>query len=168
MSRTSILFVCLGNICRSPLAEGVFRDLARQRGVEDRFRIDSAGTSAYHIGSAPDGRSAAEALRRGLELTGSARQVAAEDLREFDWVIAMDAENHAELERLHAAVGGSARLHRLREWDPEPESPDVPDPYYGGDYGFSDVHDIVERSCERLLETLLDGGASGDERTRTE
>jgi len=167
MSRTSILFVCLGNICRSPLAEGVFRDLARQRGVEDHFRIDSAGTSAYHIGSAPDDRSAAEALRRGLELTGSARQVAAEDLHEFDWVIAMDAENHAELERLHAAVGGRARLHRLREWDAEADSADVPDPYYGGDSGFSDVHDIVERSCERLLDTLLDGGVSDDESTRT-
>jgi protein-tyrosine phosphatase len=161
MSRTSILFVCLGNICRSPLAEGVFRDLARSRGVEDRFEIDSAGTSAYHIGSAPDRRSAAEARRRGLELAGSARQVEPDDLHRFDWVIAMDAENHAELERLRASVGGAARLHRLREWDPQPDSADVPDPYYGGDSGFSDVHDIVERSCERFLEHLLDGGPPG-------
>jgi len=161
MERTRILFVCLGNICRSPLAEAVFRDLVRRRGVEHRFEIDSAGTSAYHAGCAPDRRSAAEARRRGLEVTGAARQVTDGDLLAFDWVIAMDDENFRELDQLQASADGTARLHRLREWDPEADSLDVPDPYYGGPSGFETVHDIVERSCERLLDSLLDGGIAG-------
>ena len=152
---TKILFVCLGNICRSPLAESVFRHLARERGVEDRFRIDSAGTSGYHAGSPPDRRSAAVALARGVEVAGRSRQLSARDLRDFDYVIAMDAENLQEVEALHATVGGTARVHRLREWDPEGGGPDVPDPYYGGARGFEDVHDIVERSCAALLDHLL-------------
>jgi protein-tyrosine phosphatase len=150
-----ILFVCMGNICRSPLAESVFRHLARERGVDDRFRIDSAGTSGYHAGSPPDRRSAATALARGMEVAGRSRQLTACDLRDFDYVIAMDAENLREIEALHATVGGTARVHRLREWDPERSGPDVPDPYYGGARGFEDVHDIVERSCAALLDHLL-------------
>ncbi|HEX8271231.1 MAG TPA: low molecular weight protein-tyrosine-phosphatase [Longimicrobiaceae bacterium] len=150
-----LLFVCMGNICRSPLAESVFRHLARERGVEHLFEIDSAGTSGYHAGSPPDRRSAATALARGVEVAGRSRQLTARDLRDFDWVIAMDAENLREIEALHAAAGGTARVHRLREWDPEPSGPDVPDPYYGGARGFEDVHDIVERSCAALLDHLL-------------
>lgn len=153
--RIRILFVCLGNICRSPLAEAVFRRLVREHGVDDRFEIDSAGTSAYHVGSPPDARSARVARARGVEVTGSARQLAADDLRRFDYVIAMDAENLAEVERLRSRAGGSARVHRLREWDPQPDRHDVPDPYYGGARGFEDVHDIVERSCVALLDHLL-------------
>lgn len=151
-----VLFVCLGNICRSPLAENVFRDQARRRGLEDRFRIDSAGTSGYHRGAPPDRRSAETALRRGLELVGASRQLTARDLREFDWVIAMDAENRDAIEALHASAGGTARVHLLREWDPEGGgSLDVPDPYYGGPRGFDEVHDIVERSCAALLDHLI-------------
>jgi protein-tyrosine phosphatase len=152
---TRILFVCMGNICRSPLAESVFRHLARERGVEDRFELDSAGTSGYHVGAAPDRRSAATALGRGVEVTGRSRQLAAVDLRRFDYVIAMDADNLQEIEALHAAAGGTARVHRLREWDPEGGGLDVPDPYYGGARGFEDVHDMVERSCAALLDHLL-------------
>ncbi|HEX2091216.1 MAG TPA: low molecular weight protein-tyrosine-phosphatase [Longimicrobiaceae bacterium] len=152
---TRILFVCLGNICRSPLAESVFRHLARQRGVEDRFEVDSAGTSGYHVGAPPDRRSAATALARGIQVTGSSRKLTPADLRRFHYVVVMDSENLAEAEALHAATGGSARIHRLREWDPEPGSLDVPDPYYGGPRGFEQVHDIVERSCAALLDHLL-------------
>jgi len=152
---TRILFVCLGNICRSPLAEGVFRALARERGVEDLFEIDSAGVSGYHAGSPPDRRSAETARRRGVELTGRSRQLTAGDLRRFDWVIAMDEENLAAIRALEQRAGGSARVHRLREWDPEPTGLDVPDPYYGGPRGFDEVHDIVERSCASLLDHLI-------------
>lgn len=150
-----ILFVCLGNICRSPLAENVFRHLASERGVEHRFEIDSAGTSGYHAGSPPDARSAATARRRGLELVGASRQLTAADLRRFDLVIAMDAENLEEIQALRERAGGDARVHRLREWDHEADSLDVPDPYYGGERGFEDVHDLVERSCAALLDDLL-------------
>ena len=147
----SVLFVCLGNICRSPLAEAVFRQQVREMGLDDRFEIDSAGTSGYHDGAPPDGRSTEVALRRGVELTGRSRKVAADDLRRFDYVIAMDAENEAELRALLAAGGGGARVHRLREWDPEPGDGDVPDPYYGGPRGFDQVHDIVERASAGFL-----------------
>jgi protein-tyrosine phosphatase len=149
----SVLFVCLGNICRSPLAEAVFRHKVRERGVEAEFEIDSAGTSGYHNGAAPDRRSTETARRRGVELTGQSRQLGAEDLSRFDYVIAMDGENLREIRALEA--GGTARIHRLREWDPERSGADVPDPYYGGPGGFDEVHDIVDRSCEALLDHLL-------------
>lgn len=153
---TRVLFVCLGNICRSPLAEAVFRAQAEARGVADRFEIDSAGISGYHEGAPPDRRSAETARRRGVTLAGRSRPVTADDLRRFDWVIAMDAENRDGLRALEARLtDAGARVHRLREWDPAPGDGDVPDPYYGGPRGFEDVHDIVERSCAALLDHLL-------------
>lgn len=152
---TRLLFVCMGNICRSPLAESVFRHLARERGVEERFEIDSAGTSGHHVGDPPDRRSVATARARGVTVTGASRPLSDRDLNEFDYIIVMDAENHAFVNRLQAAVRGSARVHRLREWDPEQADLDVPDPYYGGPRGFEEVHDIVERSCAALLDHLL-------------
>jgi protein-tyrosine phosphatase len=155
MSPTRILFVCLGNICRSPLAESVFRHLARERGVEHHFQIDSAGTSGYHAGSAPDRRSVATARGRGVEVVGRSRQLTPGDLSSFDVVVAMDADNLAEINALHSAARGVARVHRLREWDPDPDDFDVPDPYYGGEHGFERVHDLVHRSCEALLDHLL-------------
>ncbi len=158
--RIAIVFTCLGNICRSPLAESVFRDLVRQRGVEDRFEIDSAGTAGYHIGHPPDARTVATARARGLAVTGSARQLTGEDLNHYDYVIVMDRENLENVERLRAeSGGGSASVRLLRDWDPE-GSGEVPDPYYGGDQGFEEVHDIVERSCAALLDELLES-ASG-------
>jgi protein-tyrosine phosphatase len=156
-----VLFVCLGNICRSPLAESVFRHLARGRGVDDLFEIDSAGTSGWHAGDPPDARSVATARARGVEVCGESRELGADDLRRFDYVITMDRENLANIARLEAASGGGARVHLLREWDPEGGPPDVPDPYYGGERGFEEVHDIVERSCAALLEDLLARRAVG-------
>lgn len=158
---TKILFVCLGNICRSPLAEAVFRQQVRKRGVEDLFEIDSAGTSNYHAGCAPDRRSAQVARARGVEVVGQSRQLTDDDLRRFDYVIAMDAENLRDITAVHTATGGNARVHRLREWDPRPDGVDVPDPYYGGPHGFDDVHDIVERSCAALLGHILRERESG-------
>jgi protein-tyrosine phosphatase len=153
--RIRVLFVCLGNICRSPLAENVFRHLARERGVEDLFEVDSAGTAGYHVGEPPDSRSVATARSRGVEVVGTGRKLGAGDLNEFDLVVAMDGSNLAAVERLRQRAGGTARIHRLREWDPEGDDPDVPDPYYGGEGGFDEVHDIVERACANLLEDLL-------------
>ena len=147
-----VLFVCLGNICRSPLAEAVFRHLVAERGLIHRFEIDSAGTSGWHDGDPPDRRSAETARRRGITLTGRSRRVLDDDLRRFDYVIAMDAENLGALRDLQAMAGGAAKVHRLREWDPRADSLDVPDPYYGGPRGFEDVHDIVERACRGLLD----------------
>ncbi len=149
-----VLFVCLGNICRSPLAEAVFRHLVEERGWAERFEIDSAGTSGWHRGAPPDARSAEVARRRGIELAGGSRKVVAADLRRFHYVIAMDAENHDALRELQASSGGTAQVRRLREFEPRADSLDVPDPYYGGTRGFEDVHDIVERGCAGLLEHI--------------
>ncbi|HEX9940168.1 MAG TPA: low molecular weight protein-tyrosine-phosphatase [Longimicrobium sp.] len=152
-----VLFVCLGNICRSPLAEAVFRHQVAERGWTDRFDIDSAGTSGWHRGAPPDARSTETARRRGIELAGRSRRVSAADLRNFDYVIAMDAENRAALDELAAQSGGTAEVRRLREFEPGADSPDVPDPYYGGPDGFEDVHDIVERACAGLLAHIAAG-----------
>jgi protein-tyrosine phosphatase len=153
--RIRVLFVCMGNICRSPVAEAVFRHQVKERGLDDRFEIDSAGTSGYHDGDPPDRRSTETARRRGIVLEGRSRRVTADDLRAFDYVIAMDADNERELRRILSAGGGAARVHRLREWDPRPDDGDVPDPYYGGARGFDDVHDIVERASAAFLDHVV-------------
>ncbi len=152
-----VLFVCLGNICRSPLAEGIFRHLVRERDLEHLFEIDSAGTSGYHDGDPPDSRSVATARARGVVVEGRSRKIVAEDLHEYDWVIVMDDENLRNVRDLAARAKGRARIHLLREWDLHEPGGGVPDPYYGGPRGFDDVHDIVERSCVRLLDALLEG-----------
>lgn len=153
--RIHVLFVCMGNICRSPLAEAVFRHLVNERGLADRFVIDSAGTSGYHHGAPPDRRSAETALRRGIRLDGASRKLVAADLRRFDYVIAMDSDNLEGIQALQERSGGDARVARLRDWDPDPGHGDVPDPYYGGARGFEDVHDIVERAAAAFLDDVL-------------
>lgn len=153
--KLQVLFVCLGNICRSPLAEGVFRHLVSEAGLEARFVIDSAGTSSYHEGDPPDSRASAVAQARGIQLTGQARQLTRSDLQRFDYVILMDAENRHAAERLARKEAPRAVMHLLREFDSHADGDlDVPDPYYGGPRGFETVHDIVERSCRGLLEQL--------------
>jgi protein-tyrosine phosphatase len=153
--KLSVLFVCLGNICRSPLAEGVFRHLVQEAGLDGAFDIDSAGTSSYHIGDPPDHRTTAVARTRGVRLTGAARQLTGEDLEQFDYIMVMDEDNHHAVKRIARTRAGRARVHLLREFDAEANGDlDVPDPYYGGTRGFEDVHDIVERSCRALLDHL--------------
>ena len=156
--RISVLFVCLGNICRSPLAEGVFRDLVGSRGLDDRFEIDSAGTGGWHVGEPADARAAMVAESHGVKLKSRARQVTREDLERFDYVIAMDRDNLAELERLGSGLEGGAEMHLLRSFDPEGEG-EVPDPYYGGASGFETVYDMVRRSCEALLDRMVARGS---------
>lgn len=154
-ARTSVLFICLGNICRSPLAEGVFRALAEERGVADRFHIDSAGTGGWHVGEPPDPRSTDVAREHGIALTGSARRVEASDLDEFDYLIVMDRQNERDVGHLQELYGDSAQLQLLREYDAEAGGDlDVPDPYYGGSDGFDKVYRMVRRSCEGLLREL--------------
>lgn len=150
---TSVLFVCLGNICRSPLAEGIFRHQAEISGLADRFEVDSAGTGAYHTGEPPDSRSIAVAAAHGVRLTGTARQVTVGDFGRFDVIVAMDGSNRRSLRRLR---DGRARIVMMRDYDPEAGDPDVPDPYYGGPDGFERVYRILERACEGLLDELAD------------
>ena len=151
--KVSVLFVCMGNICRSPTAEGVFRYHAEQAGLADRLEIDSAGTHAYHVGEPADHRARAAAERRGMSLDGiRARRVSAQDFQRFDYIIAMDQENLARL-RDEAPEEHSARLHLFLEFAAGSET-DVPDPYYGGAAGFERVLDLVEDASRGLLETL--------------
>ena len=151
--KVSVLFVCMGNICRSPTAEGVFRYHAEQAGLAGRLEIDSAGTHAYHVGEPADHRARAAAERRGMSLDGiRARRVSAQDFQRFDYIIAMDQENLARL-RDEAPEEHSARLHLFLEFAAGSET-DVPDPYYGGAAGFERVLDLVEDASRGLLETL--------------
>jgi protein-tyrosine phosphatase len=150
-----LLFVCLGNICRSPTAEGVMRHLLREEGLTDRVAVDSAGTGSWHVGSPPDARSTEAARARGVVLDGAARQVTALDFDDWDLLLAMDRSNQRAL--LGLAPDGEARekVRLLREFDPEAVAHgdlDVPDPYYGGEDGFGHVFDVVERACRGLLE----------------
>jgi protein-tyrosine phosphatase len=153
--RIGVLFVCLGNICRSPLAMGVFRQVVREAGLENRFEIDSAGTSSYHTGSPPDSRTVGVARARGLDLKHAARQMLREDLDRFDYVVVMDASNRGKVERLAQKGAGRAEVRMLRDFDAEAGGDlDVPDPYFGGADGFEEVHDMVERSCRGLFEHI--------------
>jgi protein-tyrosine phosphatase len=150
--RIGVLFVCHGNICRSPLAEGVFRELVQQECVGARFDIDSAGTTDYHAGESPDARTVEVAARRGLQLAHEARRVTELDFERFDYVVVMDRNNLASVQRLAERVRSKAEVHLLRSFDPEAGGElDVPDPYFGGSRGFEDVHDMVERACRGLL-----------------
>lgn len=154
---TRILFVCLGNIVRSPLAESLFRHLAEEAGLGDKYVVDSAGTAAYHVGDPPDRRMRQVAAQRGLEYTGSGRQVHPNDFHEFDLVVPMDSSNYADLMAI-APPAAKEKIRLMREFDPEAgDDKDVPDPYYGGIEGFEHVYDLVERSSRELLRRLEDG-----------
>ena len=152
--KTSVLFVCMGNICRSPTAEGVFRYHAEQAGQTERLHIDSAGTHAYHTGEPPDRRARAAAERRGMSLDGiRARRVTAEDFELFDFIIAMDEDNLERL-RQEAPEEHQAKLRLFLEFGDSTER-EVPDPYYGGSAGFERVLDLVDEASRGLLGTLF-------------
>ena len=151
----SLCFVCLGNICRSPTAEGVMRHLVREAGLEVQVRVDSAGTAGYHTGEAPDRRARAAGARRGIEISGGARQFERADFQRFDYVLALDGSNHEDLAALAPGPAALAKLHLLRSFDPAtPAGADVPDPYYGGDDGFDYVLELCLAACRPLLERI--------------
>ena len=152
--KTSVLFVCLGNICRSPLAEGIFQRLVEDEGLESKFHLDSCGTGAWHEGEPPHLESQRVAKKNGINISQQkARQIRDDDYLEFDYIIAMDQSNKADIDSW--LIGDKAKVHCLREFDPKGESLDVPDPYYGGPSGFDNVFTMIERSSEKLLEEIL-------------
>jgi protein-tyrosine phosphatase len=156
--RVSVLFVCLGNICRSPTAEGVMRALVREAGLQHRIELDSAGTGGWHVGESPDARATEAAGRRGIVLEGAARKVRPRDFEEFDLILAMDASNLRDLQRLAPDERAREKVRLLREWGRAGSQSDgdldVPDPYYGGPGGFDEVLDLVQASCASLLQQL--------------
>jgi protein-tyrosine phosphatase len=151
MAKVKVLFVCMGNICRSPTAHGVFRELVRQQGLQSAIEVDSAGTHAYHVGNPPDRRAQATATGRGIDLSDlRARQVKAADLEAFDYVLAMDSDN---LEILRELPGGqdADRVRLFMSFAPDHPQREVPDPYYGGARGFDEVFDMVAQASAGLL-----------------
>lgn len=150
-----VLFVCLGNICRSPLAEGLFQQKVIDAGLADRIEVDSAGTGGWHVGAPPDERMRATASRRGTDLGAlRARQLERADLDEYDHVFVMDKANLHDTLSLDPEGDHGTRVRLFREFDPEPEDYQVPDPYYGGAHGFDRVYDIADRTTDAILERL--------------
>ncbi len=140
------------------MAEGVFRQLAQQAGMDGQFEVDSAGTISYHVGEAPDRRAQATAQRHGVRLAGRARQFRPEDFAYFDLILAMDQDNVADLLSQASNAAERTKVRLLREYDPEASGDlEVPDPYYGGSEGFERVYQIIERSCQKLLQELSGG-----------
>jgi protein-tyrosine phosphatase len=155
-----LLFVCMGNICRSPTAEGVMRRLLREQGLENAVEVDSAGTGDWHAGAPPDARATEAARARGVTLAGAARIVAQRDFDDFDLILAADRRNLRDL-RAAAPEDARARIRLLREFDPDSDGAadlDVPDPYYGGPDGFERVLDLVESACRGVLDALRADG----------
>jgi protein-tyrosine phosphatase len=147
-----ILFVCLGNICRSPMAEGVMRHLAHASG--SKLQLDSAGTGGWHAGEPPDHRAQAAMRRRGMDISDlRARQARPDDFERFDLLLAMDADNLRELRRM-APAADAHRAKLIMDFAPDHHSREVPDPYYGGDEGFDAVGDMLEAACRGVLDTI--------------
>lgn len=158
MAKTRILFCCLGNICRSPTAQGVFERLLEETGMDTWVEVDSAGTHGFHIGACPDERATEAAARRGIDLSPQqARRLAREDVANFDLIIAMDRENYEHIRQL----AGNDHAHRiklfLRDFAPHLGVDEVPDPYYGGRGGFDQVLDLIEEGSQGLLNALRSG-----------
>ncbi len=152
-----ILFVCLGNICRSPLAEGVFRRQVERAGLSSQIDIDSAGTGSWHVGEAPDTRMQATSSERGVDISQQqARQVTLADLARFDHIFVMDKDNLSDVLSLDPDGRHHHKVRLFREFDPEPGDYQVPDPYYGGADGFGLVFDIAERTASMILHRLVE------------
>lgn len=151
-----LLFVCLGNICRSPAAEGVFLHLLKQRGLSDQFVVDSAGTGGWHVGNPADRRMREAARRRGIDLPSRARQICLDDFSSFDLVLTMDNDNLAAVKGLAQEAGpkAMAMVRPMLSYASHFQETEVPDPYYGGEAGFEHVLDLLEDACSNLLDEL--------------
>lgn len=152
--KVKVLFVCMGNICRSPTAQGVFEHLVQQEGLSEQIAIDSAGTHAYHVGEQPDRRAQIAALQRGVDLSlQRARRVQDEDFSRFDYVLAMDSDNEQNL-LYQCPAEQREKVRRFMSFAPEMNTAEVPDPYYGGAQGFEHVLDLVEAAARGLLQHI--------------
>jgi protein-tyrosine phosphatase len=157
MSKVRVLFVCLGNICRSPMAKWVFADAVRRAGLEDGIEIDSCGTGHWHVGNSADRRASATARSKGLDPRHTARQLCTEDFERFDLIVVMDRSNR---QQVLAEGAPEEKVRLMRSFDPTlgGREHDVPDPYYGGDEGFEEVYTMLVRAADGLLEHLRSGG----------
>jgi protein-tyrosine phosphatase len=153
MQMVRVLFICLGNICRSPLAQGVFEEVVRREGLEGEIEADSAGTGSYHIGEAPDARGQKTARKRGIDISAQrARRLTRDDCERFDYILFMDEENRRLVEPL--CRDGTAEVRLFVDYAPGRPEPEVPDPYYGGPEGFELIMDLIEEASEGLLEDI--------------
>ena len=149
-----VLFVCLGNICRSPMAEGMFLHLLEEQGRSDAYEVDSAGTAGYHVGAKADSRMRQTASKYGVELPSRARQFVAEDFNRFDIILGMDESNIRNMNTLRPSNKDSAKLFKMRDFDNVEKGGDVPDPYYGGMDGFDQVFHMLKRCNQNLIAYL--------------
>ncbi len=150
----SVLFVCLGNICRSPAAEIIFTHMARERGIAGRIASDSAGTIGYHQGAPPDARMTAALTKKGYDVFGASRQIVADDLTRFDWIVTMDQQNFRNVCELDTHQKHVGKVRPFVGFCREHEVKDVPDPYYGGTRGFDFVIELLEDGCAAMLDEL--------------
>lgn len=157
--KNKFLFVCLGNIVRSPLAEHCFRMAVEERFASEHFEIDSAGTSAYHVGEGPDSRMRRTAARHGLEYDGTARQVTQQDLDHFDYILAMDQTNYSQLMAMAVSEAQRVKIKLLGDFNPQDPGIEIPDPYYSGPEGFEHVYTMVNRAVRGLIESVISDDA---------
>ena len=151
---TKVLFVCMGNICRSPMAEGLFRHAIKEAGLENQVHIDSAGTHSYHVGSPPDPRAQQAIRKRGIDISGQrSRQVTEQDLAEYDYILVMDGANHTNLVR-RAPAAHKSKIRRLLSFSKKYPNLDVPDPYYGGNEGFEENLDMIHDAVQNLVREI--------------
>jgi len=153
MEKKHVLFVCLGNICRSPMGEGLFLHLLEERNLSDKYVVDSAGTANYHVGERPDNRMLRTAEEHGVYLPSKARHAVSSDFKDFDVILAMDQSNYDNLNQIKPN-DATADLLKMRDFDEENKGGDVPDPYFGGADGFEEVFQILKRSCNNLIDFL--------------
>lgn len=154
MKRVKVLFVCLGNICRSPLAEGIFRHKITGKGLDHLVQADSCGTANYHVGDLPDPRTRANAEKNGVKLQHHGRQLSPNDLEQFDFILAMDHSNYQNILSLEDASQHAHKITLMREFDPIHNTGEVPDPYYGNEKDFQEVFEILDRSIHSFIQHL--------------
>lgn len=155
MSKISVLFVCMGNICRSPSAQGVFEKFVDDNGLKSQFSIDSAGTHSYHVGGKPDSRSSQAAMMRGIDIRNQrARKISGIDFDSFDYIVVMDNDNHMNAKMI-CPKQHQNKIYKMMDFSPSSKYTEVPDPYYGGDQGFELVLDLLENASIGLLDNIL-------------